>query len=304
MENDSAPFMRSFLEALPLLEPRPTGISPRISGIPEIRAVLFDIYGTLLISASGDVDVVQFREEAVVEAFKAGHIEIPPEASTEKAARQSVFLFKTVIEEMHRNAKRSGIPYPEVDIVEVWQETVSRLREEGAVRVFSGTDYERCSFVFEILCNPVGAMPGLKDLLDNLERESVHLGLVSNAQFFTPPILSYFVSGTIKMGRDLHPFDPNLTVYSYRHLRAKPDPYLFELARKQLALLHVAPTQTLYIGNDMLNDVWAASQVGFRTVLFAGDARSLRLREDKLQTRNLSPDAVITDLNQLFDLLE
>ena len=75
-------------------------------------------------------------------------------------------------------------------------------------------------------------------------------------------------------------------------------------AREQLALYGVTPGQTLYLGNDMLNDIWAAAQVGFKTVLFAGDARSLRLREDRDQTRNLSPDAVITELNQLAQLLD
>ena len=55
----------------------------------------------------------------------------------------------------------------------------------------------------------------------------------------------------------------------------------------------------LYLGNDMLNDIWAAAQVGFRTALFAGDARSLRLREDREEIGDISPNAVITELKQL-----
>jgi putative hydrolase of the HAD superfamily len=147
-------------------------------------------------------------------------------------------------------------------------------------------------------------MPGLGELLRELQRTHIHLGLVSNAQFFTPLTLSFFLNGAIATSDEaVCPFDPKLTVYSYRHLRAKPDPYLFELAREQLALYGVTPGQTLYLGNDMLNDIWAAAQVGFKTVLFAGDARSLRLRRDLDQIRNLSPDAVITELNQLLRLL-
>ena len=37
--------------------------------------------------------------------------------------------------------------------------------------------------------------------------------------------------------------------------------------------------RVLFVGNDMLNDVAAAAAVGLRTALFAGDQRSLRLRE-------------------------
>ena len=296
--------MRSCLETLPPLEPRPTRISPRLTGIPDVRAILFDIYGTLLISASGDVDVAEFREEAVLKAFEEGHVEIPPEVPPGKASRRSVELFKTTIQKMHRDAKARGIPFPEVDIVRVWQEVVSRLEREGSAKSLPITDYERCAVVFEVLCNPVYPMPGLRELLRELQRTHIHLGLVSNAQFFTPLTLSFFLNGAIATSDEaVRPFDPKLTVYSYRHLRAKPDPYLFELAREQLALYGVTPGQTLYLGNDMLNDIWAAAQVGFKTVLFAGDARSLRLRRDLDQIRNLSPDAVITELNQLLRLL-
>jgi len=295
--------MRSCLERLPPLDPRPTRIPPRLNGIPDVRAILFDIYGTLLISASGDVDVAQFKEEAVLKAFEEGHIEIPPEVPPRKVSSRSVELFKTTIQEMHRDAKQQGVPFPEVDIVRVWQGLVTRLEREGSVKSLPITDYKRCAVVFEMLCNPVYPMPGLRGLLTELERADMRLGIVSNAQFFTPLTLNFFLNGTVDRDEAVRPFDPKLTVYSYRYLRAKPDPYLFELAREQLALYGVTPGQTLYLGNDMLNDIWAASHVGFKTVLFAGDARSLRLRRDRDQLRNLSPDAVITELNQLARLL-
>jgi putative hydrolase of the HAD superfamily len=49
----------------------------------------------------------------------------------------------------------------------------------------------------------------------------------------------------------------------------------------------------------MLNDMLPAYAEGFQTALFAGDKRSLRLREDDPRCKNLSPDLVITDLRQL-----
>ena len=50
----------------------------------------------------------------------------------------------------------------------------------------------------------------------------------------------------------------------------------------------------------MLNDIYPAKQLGFQTALFAGDARSLRLRADDPRCRNLSADLVLTDLEQLI----
>ena len=64
----------------------------------------------------------------------------------------------------------------------------------------------------------------------------------------------------------------------------------FELAREKLANIGLRAEDILYVGNDMLNDVWAANRCGFLTALFAGDQRSLRLREDDDQIRGIKPD--------------
>ena len=64
------------------------------------------------------------------------------------------------------------------------------------------------------------------------------------------------------------------------------------------------PDQALYLGNDMLNDVWTAGQAGLLPVLFAGDQRSLRLREDDPRCRDLRPARVLTALDQLPALLD
>jgi putative hydrolase of the HAD superfamily len=53
----------------------------------------------------------------------------------------------------------------------------------------------------------------------------------------------------------------------------------------------------------MLNDILPAQTTGFRTALFAGDKRSLRLRRDNPRCSNLKPDMVLTDLVQLVELL-
>jgi putative hydrolase of the HAD superfamily len=52
----------------------------------------------------------------------------------------------------------------------------------------------------------------------------------------------------------------------------------------------------------MLKDIWPATQLGFKTALFAGDGRSLRLREDDERCRAVQPDLVIDHLSQLAQL--
>ena len=41
------------------LAPEPVDVSPSVSPVPGIRAVIFDVYGTLFISGSGDIGVAK-----------------------------------------------------------------------------------------------------------------------------------------------------------------------------------------------------------------------------------------------------
>lgn len=76
---------------------------------------------------------------------------------------------------------------------------------------------------------------------------------------------------------------------------------MFQLAVKQLDKWSISPGSTLYVGNDMLNDIHPAKSVGFQTALFAGDKRSLRIRREHPLCKNISPDLILTDLKQLLD---
>jgi putative hydrolase of the HAD superfamily len=153
---------------------------------------------------------------------------------------------------------------------------------------------------FEARANPVWPMPGLQPCLDELVRRGLILGLISNAQFFTPSLFSALIGKTL----DELGFAAGLRYYSYEHRHAKPSDWMYRLASKRLASQGIHPTEVLYIGNDMRNDVLPATQVGFRTALFAGDTRSLRLRENDPSLGKTKPDAIILDLLQILDLVE
>jgi putative hydrolase of the HAD superfamily len=138
-------------------------------------------------------------------------------------------------------------------------------------------------------------MPGVENLLEHCRYNGIALGIISNAQFFTPCLFEWLLQATpVQLG-----FDAELIWYSWRHGCAKPSPTLFEMAANMVAARGIEPQQTAFIGNDMRNDIRPARQVGFQTILFAGDARSLRLRADDPLCKDLVPDLVINHLNQL-----
>ena len=74
---------------------------------------------------------------------------------------------------------------------------------------------------------------------------------------------------------------------------------MYRQAAETLATRKIGVSQTLYVGNDMLNDVTPAKKLGYRTALFAGDARSLRRRAGHPDTAGVVPDLIVTDLRDL-----
>jgi putative hydrolase of the HAD superfamily len=160
-------------------------------------------------------------------------------------------------------------------------------------------DLERLAVEYEARANPVWPMPGLEECLRALSERGLLLGVVSNGQFYTRELFAAL------LGRpaEFWGFDPDLQYYSYEHGRAKPGVDLYRRAAAALAGRGVEAAGVLSVGNDLLNDVRPSALVGFRTALFAGDQRSLRLREGDPRLQGIAPDMVLTALAELPECL-
>ena len=292
-----SPYCEIFRKHLRPMEPVATGMTPVLKRLGGIRAVLFDVYGTLFISGSGEVGSAERSMAAqgpLEEALRAMEI------STLGPVGQGVEHLFRLIEVSHARSRRAGIEYPEVDIVELWGEVMVDLVRRGMVEELAGraADPRRLAVEYEARANPCWPMPHLRECLQRLRRGGLVLGLVSNAQFYTPELFEALLGQPAeKWG-----FQAELQHYSYRYGRAKPGLGLFQRAMSALADRSIAAGEVLYVGNDMLNDVFPAAKLGLRTALFAGDARSLRLREEE-QLEGIWPELVLTDLRQVMDCI-
>ena len=264
------------------LTPVPTGVAPRLEGMQNFRAMLFDVYGTLLISGSGDIGISRgqsVEEDDLRDLLRRCHIDRTPDGLPTALHR--------AIEQEHAKARRQGIDFPEVDIVRVWQ-TLLGVGDLNRLKSFI--------LEYELTVNPVYPMPGLTTLLSTCRARRLPMGIISNAQFYTPYLMEWFLGSSLEESG----FDPRLTFLSYRLGHAKPSMVMFKRAADELSRIGIPAEAALYVGNDMLNDIRPASAVGFRTALFAGDARSLRSRESDNRCRGRSTDLIVTDLRQLI----
>jgi len=267
------------------LSPLPTHLNQSGKLDKKIKCILFDIYGTLFISGSGDIGtakkVLQETEqiEYLLERFKI-----------KRNAKTLLINFFDTIEKQHEKLRKTGINFPEIEIDKIWMRVIGVDNPKKA---------KAFALEFELIVNPVYPMPNLKKVLRELKKRHIVLGIISNAQFFTPYLFDWFLKSNLKhLG-----FEPNLILFSYKFGHAKPSSFLFEAASLRLKDMNISTDSVLYVGNDMLNDIYPAQRAGFMTGLFAGDARSLRLRSDESVCKNLSADIVITDLVQLLDYL-
>jgi len=302
------PYVDIFRENSRPLEPIATDAAPVLKRLKGIKAVMFDVYGTLIISASGEVGTAAERStgkaatpaEAIEGAFAACDIPLFGQSANIKANCDAVArLFFQAIESSHSSSQAEGVDYPEVDILEIWRSVLDKLADYMVIEepVADDCDMKRLAVEYEARVNPCWPMPGLQKCLEDLQQAGKTTGIISNAQFFTPLVFKALTDKTFeKLG-----FRAGLQYYSYRSGFAKPGTGLFDLAVEGLAALGISPGETIFVGNDMLNDVLPAHVVGFNTALFAGDNRSLRCREGDPRVDKISPDLVLTDLDQLAD---
>ena len=275
------------------LEAKPTGEDFRRMDMRETppgfpKALLFDIYGTLFISASGDISLAeeqQGRADPLKDLVRQLGLSVDIDSLPQH--------FIEAVKGEHQRLREKGIPYPEVRVEELWARILGLDPAEDREKI------EAFALAYEMELNPVYPMPELEECLRGIRERGIPMGIVSNAQFFTPLLFDGFLG---KAAEDLG-FQGDLCAFSFDHRRAKPDTFLYETLAAGLAARGIRPEESLYVGNDLLNDISPAKEVGFFTALFAGDRRSLRWREDDPRCRGVKPHWVLKSLGNLLEII-
>lgn len=282
------------------LTPFDTGVNPVLKRLGGIKAVVFDIYGTLFISGSGDVGA--HDEHTHEKAFLAA-LEATGFSCNESAGKLGAEKLLAEIRNKHESLIKSGVQYPEIEIREVVPDVLRKLAVDNIINCGLIDEKKIIAFIFEyeFRANPSWPMSGIEKCFNFIRKSGREMGIVSNAQFYTPVMIEAFLG---KSYADCG-FDEKICVWSYLIGEGKPSLRLYKILKEKLdENFGIKPTEALFVGNDMLKDIWAAKQCGFKTALFAGDKRSLRMRSQDKRCQRLEPDVIITDLLQLCEILQ
>ena len=274
------------------LSPLPTTVSPKLPKLSEIKCVIFDVYGTLMVSGVGDIShsTGENRNAGILRVLRDLGLPLHPRIEDPGS------IFKSLILQHQDMVRSKGVSHPEVDIREVWLDFLNQCSSIESITTHEHPLIEELSIRYELAVNPTWPMPGLDAILYDLRASGVILGIVSNAQFFTPLLFNAYLNRSLEeLG-----FEDEICQWSYFYKEAKPSERLYRINAEILRTKwNIEPEQTLYVGNDMLNDITPANALGYKTALFAGDKRSLRLRENDARVKGVVPDLVIETLDQI-----
>jgi putative hydrolase of the HAD superfamily len=241
----------------------------------DIRAVAFDVNGTLVEILADDGDERVFRAAAHFLTY------------------QGIDLHRYELRELYfqlmkEQLRSSPEKYPEFDAVGIWRSIIED-RQTDFTRTLPTAKLQQIPLFMAEMTRGIsrrrlGLYPYVREVLDVL-RDRYPLAVVTDAQS------AYARSELHKVGL-LGYFDP--IVVSGDHGYRKPDQRLFQLALDGMAM---AAENTLYVGNDMYRDIYGAREAGLSTVMFDSD-------QGQKTYRDCAADFTITDFRDLLEILD
>lgn len=287
---------------------RPRIVEARSELLTDIRAVVYDVYGTLVDYWRPEFGDPAAKRTTMLAAFSktiqrfgmADHLQAMNPADPAEVTLHD--FYHGLIDLKHDLARDKGAVFPEVKIEEIWHAILLMLMRHGyqpLLKDMSETDIARCmayTYNFNVLRR--GLFPGVADALAQLKERHFFNGIVSNAQFYTPIDLTLFLrdqSGD-KVDDYLELFEDELIFYSYQYGNAKPGTVMIEKLYNILYELHILPRQVVFVGNDLIADVKLAQEAGMKSALFCGNDQSCFVHDSQ---GTIIPDICFSDWMEL-----
>lgn len=221
----------------------------------KVRAIIFDIYGTLLEVGLPPTDA-DLRWQCLI--HDTLHIE-------RRISRMDFSVAASkVITRHHEAARTRGIPWPEVH----WPSVVAEVLPEFA-RLPPQEQEEFLDRQIQTL-HATRMRIETADMLRWLREQAIALGIASNAQAYTLRELQEALA-THELGLDL--FERDLCFWSFQHGFSKPDPHVFRILTTRLEARGLRSREILMVGDSPDKDIEPARAHGWQTWQFGATAQ-------------------------------
>ncbi len=291
----------------------PVKASPYSAPLEGIKAITWNIYGTLLRISDGELLFTHPQElrmevalEKTIKEFNMWN------SMTRKPGAPWKYMlsqFEEMLEEAeHARVKHTG-ETPEVNLGKVWEKLIRRLemKDYDYDADFYGDEAEfgqKVAFFYHQCLQGVGAMNHAAEVVSRISHAGIDQTLLSNAQPFTLDQIMRAFQADSDVGTLGDLFTLSCCTLSFQEGVRKPSRSLFISCAERFDKRGVQPNEILHVGSMMKDDLCIAKQIGMRTALFAGDKLSFQATQSQVRDPKLKPDRLITDLSQLLRVLE
>ncbi|MBI1915220.1 MAG: HAD family hydrolase [Planctomycetes bacterium] len=283
---------------------------PHLKRLRGIRAVLWNVYGTLLAIPGGELYFEHPQKlqmdvalDKTVQEFKMwGSMTRKPGQPGEYLGQ----LYSMALAE--QRVSTGGEKHPEVSAERVWEALIKKLLQKeykfdagfyGALNEFS----RKVAYFFHASLQGSGCYPGAALALRAIAGAGLTQGLLADGQCFTSVQLQRGLIAQDAAARLEELVPPELRFLSCDVRARKPSERLFRHALQALADKGIASTQVLHISSRLQRDLVPARRLGMKTALFAGDRASLQATPEQLNERASRPNVLLTELSQLAHVI-
>jgi FMN phosphatase YigB (HAD superfamily) len=283
---------------------------PHLKRLRGLKAVLWNVYGTLLAVPGGELYfehpqklLMDVALDKTVQEFKMwGSMTRRPGQPGEYLGQ----LYSLVLGE--QRVAVSGDKNGEVAADRVWEAIVKKLFQKeytfdtgfyGALNEFS----RKVAYFFHASLQGTACYPGTAATLRAVADAGLVQGLLADGQCFTSVQLQRGLAaqdGAVQLD-ELAP--PEMRFWSYDFRVRKPSERLFRHALQALQEKGIGAGEVLHVGSRLPLDLIPARRLGMRTALFAGDRASLQATPEQLKERTTRPDVMLTELSQITEVI-
>jgi hypothetical protein len=292
-------------------EPQPVRARPHLTRLPQVRCVLWNVYGTLLRIAGGelwfehpDPFVMSLALEKTIQEFKMwGSMSRKPGQPAEYL--QQVYA-QLLLEQ--RSVPGGGEKYPEVSSDRLWEAVLKRLLQKdykfdagfyGSLNELS----RKVAYFFHASLQGTACYGGGAAALAAVRKRGLVQGLLGDGQCFTTVQLQRGLATQDPAATLDYLLTPGVSVLSYEVRARKPSERLFRQALTALAAKGISPAAVLHVGSRVQQGLIPARRLGLRTALFAADRQAVQATPEQLRDPLCRPDVLLTELNQIEEVV-
>jgi FMN phosphatase YigB (HAD superfamily) len=279
--------------------------------LPEVRAVTWSVYGTLLAISGGELYfehpakfVMDVALDKTIQEFKMwGSMSRKPGQPADYLRQ----IYTNILAEQ-RTSPAGAEKYPEISADRLWEAFIKKLMQKdyqfdaafyGSLNEFS----RKVAYFFHASLQGTACYPGAVRALRYVKEAGLAQGIVADAQCFTLVQLQRGLARQDATAKLEELIDSDLRACSYEVRARKPSERLFRHLLPALAERRISPSQVLHIGSRATLDIAPARRLGMKTGLFAGDKASLQATREQMKEVSTRPDVLLTELDQIADVI-